>query len=295
MVGSEPVVSDARSSRVGELAVRRALPARGRRTVGAWCFLDHMGPATYSVDARYDVAPHPHIGLQTVTWLFEGAMLHRDSLGSEQMIRPGQLNLMTSGDGVAHSEENPGLASGELHGVQMWVALPTPARGGAAAFEHHDDLPVVAVDGGELTVLMGEVAGVASPAKRFSELVGAQWRVGAGESVLPLAPTFEHAVVVTSGAVEIAGAPLAPGRLAYLAPGRDEVALRARGSATGVLIGGVPFDETVVMWWNFVARSRDEISAAYEAWLKRDGRFGDVASDLARVEVVAPPWYERER
>lgn len=289
------VISEARAGHVGELAVRRSLPARGRRTVGAWCFFDHMGPATYRADVRYDVAPHPHIGLQTVTWLFEGAMVHRDSLGSEQVIRPGELNLMTAGGGIAHSEENPGLTSGELHGVQLWVALPSDVRDGPPAFEHHDALPVVEIDHGEVTVLLGAMAEVASPAGTYSELVGAQVRLGPGTSVVPLAQGFEHALVVAEGSLEVEGRPLGPGRLAYLGAGRSALSLRAREGATALLVGGVPFEEAIVMWWNFVARSQAEISDAYESWLKRDERFGDPGSALARIEVAPPPWYVPRR
>jgi redox-sensitive bicupin YhaK (pirin superfamily) len=284
------VISEARAGHVGELAVRRSLPAHRRRTVGAWCFLDHMGPATYRAGARYDVAPHPHIGLQTVTWLFEGAMVHRDSLGSEQAIRPGQLNLMTAGDGIAHSEENPGLTAGELHGVQLWVALPSNIRDGPPAFEHYDALPVLEIARGEVTVLLGAMAGVASPAGIFNEIVGAELRLGPGATALPLTASFEHALVVTEGSLEVEGRRLEPGRLAYLGAGRDELPLRASERTTAILVGGAPFEEAIVMWWNFVARSQGEISDAYESWLKRDERFGDVGSALARVEVAAPPW-----
>ncbi len=292
---NEVVIGEARTGHVGELVVHRALPARQRRTVGAWCFFDHMGPASYSVDARYDVAPHPHIGLQTVTWLFEGAMVHRDSLGSEQMIRPGQLNLMTAGRGLAHSEENPGLTSGDLHGVQLWVALPSGVREGPSAFEHHEDLPVVEVAHGEITLLLGALAGTTSPARTFSELVGAQVRLGPGETTVPLVASFEHAIVVTRGALKVDGAPIEPGRWAYLGTGRGEVALRAREETTAILVGGVPFDETIVMWWNFVARTHQEITDAYESWAKRDERFADVGSSLARIEVVASPWHAARR
>lgn len=293
MRAARPVMSDARASLVGELPVRRALPARGRRTVGAWCFFDHMGPATYRVDARYDVAPHPHIGLQTVTWLFEGAMVHRDSVGSEQVIRPGQLNLMTSGRGIAHSEENPGLSRGTLHGVQLWVALPSAHREGVGAFEHHGELPRVEVSHGELTVFVGDLAGASSPARRFSELMGAQLSLGPGESAIPLVVTFEYALAVVSGRLEVEGESVGPGRLAYFAPGREELVLRAEAPTVAILLGGVPFEETLVMWWNFVARSRAEISDAYESWLKHDERFGDVDSALSRVGVAAPPWHAR--
>ncbi len=167
------VVSPSREAQVGGLRVRRALPRRERRTVGAWCFVDHAGPARVSETVTYDVAPHPHMGLQTVTWLLAGEVVHRDSLGSEQVIRPGQLNLMTAGHGVAHSEEHTGAYRGDLHGVQLWVAQPSSTRHGAPAFEHHPELPKLAL-GPETTatVLVGELAGTASPARRDTDHLG---------------------------------------------------------------------------------------------------------------------------
>ncbi|MGA7835089.1 MAG: pirin family protein [Acidimicrobiales bacterium] len=287
------VLTDSRSTFVGQANVRRALPTRGRRTVGAWCFIDHIGPASFSLENRYDVAPHPHIGLQTVTWLFSGALVHRDSLGSEQLISQGQLNLMTSGEGIAHSEENPGFTSGELHGVQLWVALPDATRHGASAFEHHAELAQFELECASATLLLGESHGVSSPARRDSDLVGLELRLRRGASVIQLRPDFEYALVVTKGALEADGVIVEPGHLAYLGLGRDERRFTVSEDATAILLGGTPFDETVVMWWNFVARTQEEISRAYESWLKRDERFGPVASSLARIEVGPPPWTKR--
>ncbi|MGB7104072.1 MAG: pirin family protein [Acidimicrobiales bacterium] len=288
-------VTDSRSTRVGELSVRRALPTRGRRSVGAWCFVDHMGPASFSLENRYDIAPHPHIGLQTVSWLFDGELVHRDSLGSEQLIRPGELNLMTSGEGIAHSEENPGVTSGQLHGVQLWVALPSSTRHGLSAFEHHKDLPTRELSSGTATVLVGDAEGVVSPARRDSDLVGIELRLRKGTSVVPLTTAFEYAMVVTRGAVDVDGTRVEPGHLAYLGGGRSELRVSVIDNSVAMLIGGVPFDETFVMWWNFVARTQEEISDAYESWMKSDERFGRVASSLSRVEVGPPPWFRANR
>ncbi|MFY9782442.1 MAG: pirin family protein [Acidimicrobiales bacterium] len=288
-------VTDSRSTRVGELSVRRALPTRGRRSVGAWCFVDHMGPASFSLENRYDIAPHPHIGLQTVSWLFDGELVHRDSLGSEQLIRPGELNLMTSGEGIAHSEENPGVTSGQLHGVQLWVALPSSTRHGLPAFEHHKDLPTRELSSGTATVLVGDAEGVVSPARRDSDLVGIELRLRKGTSVVPLTTAFEYAMVVTRGAVDVDGTRVEPGHLAYLGGGRSELRVSVIDNSVAMLIGGVPFDETFVMWWNFVARTQEEISDAYESWMKSDERFGRVASSLSRVEVGPPPWFRANR
>jgi len=292
---TELIVTDSRSTHVGEFDVRRALPTRGRRTVGPWCFIDHMGPATFSPERSFDIAPHPHLGLQTVTWLFSGEILHRDSLGSEQLIRPGQMNLMTSGEGIAHSEENPGVTSGQLHGVQLWVALPSATRHGPSAFEHHGELPRYEMPNGEATVLVGTVGCVTSSARQDSRSVGLELKLSPGGHVVPLKKEFEYAMVVASGAVDVDATRVAPGHLAYLGLGRDELRLETSEVAVAMLLGGFPFDETIMMWWNFVARTQDEITAAYESWMKGDDRFGRVASTLARIEVGPPPWFRSHR
>ena len=283
-------VVPSREARVGEVTVRRALPTRGRRTVGAWCFADHMGPATFPADRGADIAPHPHIGLQTVTWLFAGELVHRDSLGSEQVVRPGQLNLMTAGHGVAHSEEHTGRGGGELHGIQLWVAQPTETRGGGAAFEHHAALPRVELAHGAATVIVGDLAGTISPARRDTDHIGIELDLRAGTSALALRPDHEHALVVASGAVTVDGTTITPGRLAYLGTGRDECGLMATVPTRAVLIGGAPFTEAILMWWNFVARTRAEITDAHRAWTAADARFAPVASALPRIEVDPPPW-----
>ena len=282
-------VTESRASQVGDLPVRRALPRRARRTVGAWCFVDHMGPA--AIDERgLGVAPHPHIGLQTVTWLVDGEALHRDSLGTEQVIRPGQLNLMTAGRGVSHSEEGTGRYRGGVHGVQLWVAQPSETRDGPAAFEHHAELPQVEIDHATATVLVGELAGSTSPARRDTEHAGVDLDLRAGASGIPLRPHHEHALVVLTGSVLIDGTIVEPGHLAYLGTGRAEIGLTVEHPARALLVGGVPFEEQVLMWWNFVARTRDEILAAHADWTSAADRFGHVASDLPRIEVDPPPW-----
>jgi redox-sensitive bicupin YhaK (pirin superfamily) len=283
-------VTESREGEVGGLRVRRALPRRARRTVGPWCFIDHMGPATVTLAAGIDVAPHPHIGLQTVTWLLAGEVLHRDSLGTEQVIAPGQLNLMTAGRGVAHSEESTGGYHGPLHGVQLWVAQPSSTRDGAPGFEHHAHLPGVDLEGATGTVLVGEIDGVASTARRDTDHVGVDLALRRGATAVPLRPDFEHALVVFDGVVEVDGEAVPPGRLAYLGLGRDECGLRVPDAARALLVGGAPLDEPVLMWWNFVARTRDELVDAHRDWTERDVRFGDVASPLPRIEVAPPPW-----
>ena len=282
-------ITESRLSQVGAFQVRRALPRRERRTVGPWCFVDHMGPAT--VDERgLGVAPHPHIGLQTVTWLLAGEALHRDSLGSEQVIAPGQLNLMTAGQGVSHSEEGTGRYRGDLHGVQLWVAQASTTRHGAPAFEHHAEPPMVELERGIGTVLVGELAGVVSPARRDTDHAGVDLDLRPGQTVLPLRSDYEHALVVFSGAVLVDRAVVEPGQLAYLGTGRDEIALTADLPTRALLVGGVPFDEPVLMWWNFVTRTRDEIVAAHNDWTAAADRFGQVDSPLPRIHVGPPPW-----
>src|SRR5262249_18707911 len=186
-------VTAARLAHVGDLDVRRLLPLRQRRSVGAWCFVDHYGPASVDGVAGMQGPPHPHIGLQTVTWLIAGTVLHRDSLGSEQLIRPGQLNLMTAGRGIAHSEESPEDHDPWLHGVQLWLALPDAHRRVAPDFEHHADLPVQRFGGLNAAVFVGSLAGATSPARVFSAVVGAELAAPAdAAATVPLEPWYEH-------------------------------------------------------------------------------------------------------
>ncbi len=285
-------IGESRAALVGTMPVRRALPRRGRRTVGAWCFADHLGPVELAPDGDGGgIGPHPHIGLQTVTWLVEGGLVHKDSLGSEQPIRPGQLNLMTAGRGVVHAEESARMRSGTMHGLQLWVAQPSGTRDGAAAFEHHAALPQVERDGGVATVLVGTYDTARSPARHDTPLVGVDLDLRPGGGVWPLEPSYEHALVVLSGAVGIDGEAVRPGVLAYLGTGRSELVLDTVEPTRVVLLGGEPLGEPVLMWWNFVARSRDELDAAYAAWRDDDrDRFGRVDSALARIPVAAPFW-----
>lgn len=287
-------ISDSREAHLGEVRIRRALPRRGRRTVGAWCFADHMGPADVTPERSLDVGPHPHIGLQTVTWLTDGQLLHRDSLGSEQVIAPGQLNLMTSGGSVTHSEEATGHYGGTLEGIQLWVALPEATRHGDAEFEHHAELPQLDLDGAQATVLLGEFEGGTSPGRRDTELVGVDL-VMHSPTTVPLRPEFEYGLVVLSGSVAVDGQALTPGHLGYLGRGRDELGVDVREPARVMLIGGVPFEERILMWWNFVARSREEIEEAQASWARRDDRFARVASPLDRIPAPTPFWQKTGR
>ncbi len=275
--------------------VRRTLPHKNHRMVGAWCFLDHYGPDDIKQTGGMWVPPHPHTGLQTVTWLFEGLGRHTDSLGSDQLIRPGQLNVMTAGRGICHAEVSPEDAPPLLHGVQLWVALPDPARNDAAAsFVHLSDLPRFEDGGAVVTVLTGSLAGHESSAPTFTPLVGAEVRLAAGASVvLPLESGFEHAVLAVDGDVLVEGTTVERHRLAYLAPGARELRLSVERETTLMLLGGEPFEEQLVMWWNFIGRSHEEIVEQREDW-NGSGvdhvpeRFGQVRG-FGEPRLLAPP------
>lgn len=284
----------AREAVLGEgMTIRRALPTQLRRMVGAWCFLDHFGPVDVGGGDGLRVGPHPHIGLQTFTWPLEGEILHRDSLGYVQPIRPGQVNLMTAGRGISHSEESPRPHPARLHGLQLWIALPQAQRFCEPAFEHYPELPVVERDGFRITVLVGESLGQRAPTRVYSPLVALDIHAGrAGGIALPLAPAFEHALLVAQGRARVAdeAEALAPGTLLYLGCGRGQLALEADADARLLLIGGEPFAEEILMWWNFVARSRAEIDRAIHDW-NAELDFGAVHGYPGeRLPAPLPPW-----
>ena len=262
----------------GGLGIRRALPHRLRRRVGAWCFLDHFGPLDLDPGSPgMRVGPHPHMGLQTVSWLYAGAVLHRDSLGCRQLIHPGELNLMTSGHGISHSEESPQPHPHALHGLQFWIALPDAARHMAPAFEHHAVLPVIARSGMRLTLVIGEGVGERSPARVHSPLAGFDVQLSdTGRRPLPLNPAFEYALLVTAGELSAADTRMQPGTLYYLGSGRDTLTLDNAAPARAFLFGGAPLREEVLLWWNFVARSTAEMQAARAEWQAGGARFGEV-------------------
>ena len=282
--------------------VRRTLPQRVRSLVGAWCFLDHYGPDDVSTSDGMQVPPHPHTGLQTVSWLFEGEIAHRDSVGSLQTVRPGELNLMTAGRGISHSEESPaGLRPPLLHGVQLWVALPGDRLGDEPFFEHHGDLPVWSGPGGErVQVLVGSLgvggARLRSAATVFTPLVGAQVDLPAGASVeLAVDPGFEHALLVDTGDASFEGVTVPVASLGYVEPGRAALTVTAGASPVrAVLIGGEPFAEEIVMWWNFVGRSHDDVAAARADWMAQvevaqgDGTDGPGTGAEAPAQVPVP-------
>jgi redox-sensitive bicupin YhaK (pirin superfamily) len=272
--GAVAELFEARSVPLGGIRgmrVERVLPHRSLPTVGGWCFLDQFGPQHTDMS----VLPHPHSGLQTVTWPLVGEIRHRDSLGSDVLVRPGQLNLMTAGRGISHSEFSTGEAS-LLHALQLWLALPADAAGSAPGFEQHVALPLYERGGLRATVLVGALGDAVSPATVHTPLVGADLSLAPGTAVsLPLRPDFEHALLVIEGEVEVAGTPLAAGPLLYLGTSRAELALSSAGGARAFLLGGEPFPDELVMWWNFVGRSHEEIAAARAEWENGD-RFGHI-------------------
>ncbi|MGY1698599.1 pirin family protein [Geodermatophilus sp. SYSU D00766] len=273
--------------------VRRLLPTLGRRMVGAWAFVDHYGPDDVSGSAGMQVTPHPHTGLQTVSWLIEGRVHHRDSLGSDVVFGPRELALMTAGHGIAHAEQSPVPHPRFLHGAQLWVALPDAARDTAPAFEHHAVLPGFTSDGLTATVLLGGFGGVTSPGTAHTPIVGVDLDLAAGADVeVPLEPDFEHALLGAAGGAEVEGAPLAHGAMVYLGTGRRSVRIRTDAPARLLLLGGEPFAERLVMWWNFVGRSGEEIVEYAERWNAEDERFGAVpgfAGDERQLAPALPP------
>jgi redox-sensitive bicupin YhaK (pirin superfamily) len=269
------------------IRVQRTLPQRQRSLIGAWCFIDHYGP----VDARMDVPPHPHTGLQTVSWLFGGEVEHRDSAGVDAVIRPGELNLMTAGAGICHSEVSIESAA-VLHGVQLWVALPGPASDSARDFAHYKPIPV-SLPGAQARVFLGELVGDRSPVHTFTPLLGAQLDLDAGAGLdIDVDPAFEHGVLCDSGAVHIDGTALTSAELAYRSPGRARLRVENVGErpARVLLLGGTPFTEELVMWWNFVGRSHDDIANYRQLWEDGDDRFGAVHGyHGALTRLPAPP------
>lgn len=294
---------------VRAMEVHRTLPQRDLPLVGAWCFLDRFGPQTTTMR----VEPHPHMGLQTVTWPFVGDVRHRDSVGSDVVVTRGALNLMTSGAGISHSEYSVGDGPVPLDALQLWVALPESRRHGAAAFERHEALPQLVLEAlegetGEAIVVMGELAGVTSPATAHTPIVGAELGIPPRSRVrIPLEPAWEHALVGVEGVATVETAPtpadgaaaprsaaaeasidLDRTHLLYLGTHRREIVVSSRDGATLFLLGGEPFEDDIVMWWNFVGRSHDEIVEAREAWEAGAERFGRVV-DHGDERIPAPP------
>lgn len=269
--------------------VARSLPQRGLPTVGAWCFLDRFGPQQVTMR----VLPHPHIGLQTVTWPLRGQIRHRDSLGNDVVLKPGELNLMTAGSGISHSEFSV-LEDDWLDALQFWIALPEERRSDSPAFERHAALPTVSVPAANgadasVTVVIGRYGGATSPATTFSPLVGAQVALAGGSTVhLPLDPTWEHAIMAIDTGLEVDGVAAPVNDLLSIEAGADGVTVTASQDARLFLMGGQPLANPLVMWWNFVGSTHDVVATAREDWEAESARFGVVPGHDGE-RIPAPP------
>jgi quercetin 2,3-dioxygenase len=273
-----------RETALGDLKIWRALPVRGRRLIGPWCFLDRYGPMSFTDGKPMDVAPHPHIGLQTVSWLLEGEVIHHDSIGGEGTVRPGGVNVMTAGRGIAHAEQTPRKNAGRLNGLQLWVALPDAHRHVEPSFQPLATVPQLEFRGGTSQLFMGAMENAASSAATYSDIIGLDAVVHHGQTLtIPARADREHGVLLLDGEAAFEGQPLARNTMVYLGTERTELAFRTTAGARLLLLGGVPFPEPVLMWWNFVARTPDEIAAARTDW--EEGRFGNVPYDGPRIEA----------
>ena len=282
-------VLEGRPRDLGGFGVRRVLPAPGLQTVGPFIFFDHMGPATFAPGAGVDVRPHPHIGLATVTYLFAGAFMHRDSLGTAQLIRPGDVNLMVAGRGIAHSERTPQEAreaagGAVIHGIQTWIALPREREETAPSFEHHpaSTLPEIRRAGVSLRLIAGAAFGYCAPASVFSPMFYLAAELDAGtETALP-DDYAERAAYVVEGEIEVAGERHAAGRMVVFAPGAH-ASVRAVTAARLMLLGGAPLDGPRQIWWNFVSSSAERIERAKLDW--QEDRFAAVPGDDERIPL----------
>ncbi len=282
---------EARSVDLGEgMLVRRTLPTRQQRMVGAWCFLDHAGPISFAPGKGMHVGAHPHIGLQTFTWLIEGEVVHRDSLGNEQLIRPGQVNLMTAGRGIVHTEDS--LADGQrLHAAQLWIALPPEEQDCAPDFAHYADLPQWRAGGACLTLLAGIYGERTAPTRLYSPLFGLDIKCDAATELdLQQDPEFEYGLLSLEGEVAIGKEIFRTDEFAYLGRGQDRLRLKLASGSKVLLLGGRPFDQPVLMWWNFVGYTKAAIAEAQRQWESGDPRFGPVGGTAPRLVAPPLPW-----
>jgi redox-sensitive bicupin YhaK (pirin superfamily) len=282
------------------MTVRRTLPNRQRSTIGAWCFVDHYGPDEVELTGGMNLGAHPHTGLQTVTWLFQGEVEHRDSIGSVQLIEPGQVNLMTAGAGIAHAEHSTGRVP-VMHGVQLWVALAEKDRNIPPFFEHHV-APRTTIGDAQFIVFIGTLTGdhsaVTAATTTFTPLLGAEILAPAGSTVtIPVDSSFEHGILVDAGSAEVNGELALTDQLAYVEPGQEFITLTIGDApARLLLLGGTPFEEELVMWWNFIGRSHDEIVAMRELWQadvvlegNPEGIFGSVEHSGSTIPAPEMP------
>lgn len=281
----------ARPAEVGGIPIHRLLPFRLRRTIGAWCFLDHAGPSTFAPGHGMRVGPHPHIGLQTFTWMLKGEVLHRDSLGNVQIIRPGQVNLMTAGRGISHTEECLPQET-TLHTAQLWIALPPEAADCEPAFHHHPVMPTWQQAGCTVTLLAGTTQGHTAPTRVYTPLLGMDITSAlGGELVLPVDPDFEHGLLALEGAIIVNDESFAIHELAYLAPGQNELRLRLSPGCRVIVLGGTPNEHETLIWWNFVGHSKEAIAQAQHDWEAGSERFGQVTGFDGPALMPPPlPW-----
>lgn len=271
-----------RARDIGGFEVRRALPSARRQMVGPFIFWDQMGPAEFLLGTGMDVRPHPHIGLATVTYLFDGEIIHRDSLGTHIPIRPGAMNLMSAGSGIVHSERTAEaarkLGPNKMFGIQAWVALPKSHEENPAAFTHYPDtdLPIIEGEGKNVRLIGGTAWGQTSPVETPMGMIYADAKLGAGAS-LPLDPTYEERGIYTvAGEIEIAGDRFGPGQLLVFNPG-DTITIKATTDARFMVLGGDPMDGPRHLWWNFVSSSKERIEQAKADWTA--ARFDTVPGD----------------
>lgn len=286
-----------RSADLGEgMLVKRALPSRQQRMVGAWCFLDHAGPVHFAPGKGMHVGAHPHTALQTFTWLIDGEVLHKDSLGNELIIRPGQVNLMTAGRGIVHTEDSV-VDGGRLHAAQLWIALPETLADCEPDFAHYPELPLWHAAGVQFTLLAGSYGEFKAPTAVHSPILGMDLlSVSGGVATLQLNPEFEYGFLTLTGQVNVQGDSYSTDEFAYLEKGGSTLELELGVDSRVLLLGGVPVDQPVQMWWNFVGYSKEAIAIAQQAWEQGDSRFGDVKDHASQsgkaTRLTAPliPW-----
>ena len=275
------------------MTVHRTLPQRQRSLIGAWCFADHYGPDDVAATGGMDVPPHPHTGLQTVSWLFTGEIEHRDTLGNHAMVRPGEINLMTAGHGIAHTEVSTPDTT-VLHGVQLWIALPAESADTPRDFAHHAP-QTLAFGGVRAKVFLGSLLGSTSPVHTFTPLVGAELAFAPGATIdIPVNPEHEHGILVDTGTFAVAnagGVIVEPTEMGYIGLGATMLSLTNRSDGDGrvILLGGEPLDEDIIMWWNFIGRTHGEIVGYREEWMARSDRFGQVQGYTGDIQHLPAP------
>lgn len=284
-----------RSAEIGNgTVIKRALPSKHKRMIGAWCFLDHAGPAHFAAGRGLDVGPHPHIGLQTFTWMISGSVMHHDSLGNVQLIQPKQVNLMTAGHGISHTEVSPEHET-EIHAAQLWIALPDPYRDMPPQFQHYAELPTLQHQGAQMTVLVGDFMGQHSPVEVYSPLLGVDIQCDSAVNMnIALNPDFEYAVMALENEAMVAGHVLNADNLLVIETGQTSLNIQSEAGTRLLLIGGEPFASEILLWWNLVGRSHGEIAEARQQWIEHHPRFGEIPSYHGE-RLIAPELPEHMR